>query len=124
MSGNRYLLDTNVFINAIHQKLKLPAADYLFSVITELELLGYPELNTTDETAIKAVLTQLTRIDLNELIREEAIQIRRTTQMKLPDSIISASAIVARATLITNDVKLAQKHGGTVISLDDFLSLS
>ncbi|WP_404415236.1 type II toxin-antitoxin system VapC family toxin [Marinospirillum sp.] len=124
MNGNRYLLDTNIFINAIHQKIKLPIAHYAFSVITELELLGFPGLNSTDEAVIKAILQQLTRIELNEQIRAETIQIRRSSLMKLPDSIISASAIVTGATLVTDDIKLAQKHNSSVISLDDLLSLS
>lgn len=43
MSG-KYLLDTNVFINAIERQLRLPSAHYAFSVITELELLAFPSL--------------------------------------------------------------------------------
>lgn len=43
MSGN-YLLDTNVFINAIDRQLRLPAAHYAYSVITALELLAFPGL--------------------------------------------------------------------------------
>ncbi|WP_427046987.1 hypothetical protein [Halomonas casei] len=44
MSGS-YLLDTNVFINAITRQLHLPPADYAYSVITELELLSFPNLS-------------------------------------------------------------------------------
>ncbi len=43
MSGS-YLLDTNVFINAIERQLRLPSANYVYSVITELELLAFPGL--------------------------------------------------------------------------------
>lgn len=124
MSGSSYFLDTNVFINAIHQRVKLPAADYFYSIITELELLAFPGLSHADEVTIKMVLAQLVSVDLNESVRAETIRIRRTSQMKLPDSIISASAIVTGATLVTNDMKLTQKHNGLVISLDDLLNLS
>ena len=121
MSGS-YLLDTNVFINAIERQLRLPAAHYAFSVITELELLAFPSLPLEEEQAIKAILGQLTRVELDNQIRNATIKVRRTTQMKLPDSIISASAMVAASTFVTDDVKLAEKHAGNVISLDTLLS--
>jgi len=68
------------------------------------------------------ILSQLTRVVLNHQVQAETIKIRRSTQMKLPDSIISASAFVVAATLVTDDVKLAAKHAGNVISLDALLS--
>lgn len=121
MSGN-YLLDTNVFINAIERQLRLPVAHYAYSVITELELLAFPGLPTDEEQAIKAILVQLTRVELNYQVKEETIKVRRKTQMKLPDSIISASAFVTATTLVTDDAKLAAKHAGNVISLEALLN--
>ncbi|NVF13735.1 type II toxin-antitoxin system VapC family toxin [Vreelandella maris] len=121
MSGS-YLLDTNVFINAIKRQLLLPSAHYAYSVITELELLAFPGLLAEEEHAIKAILGQLTRVELDYQVKTETIKVRRSTQMKLPDSIISASAMVAASTLVTDDVKLAEKHAGNVISLDTLLS--
>lgn len=121
MSGS-YLLDTNVFINAIRRQLQLPAAHYAYSVITELKLLGFPGLVPEEEHAIQVVLDQLTRVELDPQVRAETIRVRRSTQMKLPDSIICASALVTAATLVTDDVNLAQKYAGEVISLDALLS--
>ena len=121
MSGS-YLLDTNVFINAIERQLLLPSAHYAYSVITELELLAFPGLLAEEEQAIKAILGQLTRVELDYQVKTETIKVRRSTQMKLPDRIISASAMVAASTLVTDDVKLAEKHAGNVISLDTLLS--
>jgi predicted nucleic acid-binding protein len=121
MSGN-YLLDTNVFINAIERQLRLPAAHYAYSVISELELLPFPGLLPEEEQAIKAILDQLTRVELGYQVKAETIKVRRSTQMKLPDSIISASAFVTTATSVTDDAKLAAKHTGNVISLDALLN--
>ncbi|WP_164834410.1 MULTISPECIES: type II toxin-antitoxin system VapC family toxin [Halomonadaceae] len=42
--------------------------------------------------------------------------------MKLPDSIISASATVTQTTLVTDDAKLAAKHPGKAMSLNMLLS--
>ena len=121
MSGS-YLLDTNVFINAIERQLRLPAAHYAYSVITELELLAFPGLRPEEEQAIKTILAQLTRVELEHQVKSETIKVRRSTQMKLPDSIISASAYVTEATLVTDDVKLATQHAGDVISLEALLN--
>ncbi|HBQ05060.1 MAG: PIN domain-containing protein [Halomonas sp.] len=121
MSGN-YLLDTNVFINAIERQLCLPPAYYAYSVITELELLGFPGLPLQEEQAISALLAKLTRVELNHSVKIETINTRRHTQMKLPDSIISASATVTQTTLVTDDAKLAAKHPGKAMSLNMLLS--
>ena len=80
------------------------------------------QLPITPFLSIKVILAQLTRVELDQQVKNETIKVRRSTQMKLPDSIISASASVAAATLVTDDVKLADKHAGNVISLDTLLS--
>lgn len=102
--------------------MHLPPADYAYLVITELELLSFPNLSAEEDRVIKTLLAQLTRVELDGRVKAETIQIRRNTQIKLPDSIISASALVTAATLVTDDTKLAAKHAGDVISLDALLS--
>ena len=121
MNGS-YLLDTNVFINAIRDGVKLPSAFYAYSVITELELLSFPELTSEDELTIRSVLSRMTKVILSDDIRRETIQVRRSTRMKLPDSIISASAVVISACLVTDDAKLAEQHGGNAVSLHELVS--
>ena len=66
--GN-YLLDTNVFINAIERQLCLPPAYYAYSVITELELLGF-QVDPFEEQAISA-LQLLTRVELTTQNRDD-----------------------------------------------------
>ncbi|XKH61526.1 type II toxin-antitoxin system VapC family toxin [Halomonas sediminis] len=117
MSGS-YLLDTNVFINAIRHGVRLPLASYSYSVITELELLSFPGLPSEEEASIRSILRSMTRIELGDDIKDEVIRVRRGTRMKLPDSIISASAIVTSATLVMDDAKMVSQHAGDVVSLD------
>jgi len=50
-----------------------------------------------------------------------AIKIRRTTSLKLPDSIISATAIYGGYVLITDDEKLKNHHVGKSLKLEDLL---
>ena len=123
MSGS-YLLDTNAFINAIRRGIKLPSARYSYSVITELELLSFPELSLEEEYAICSILRYMNRIELDDNIRRKTISVRRDKRMKLPDSIISASAICISATLVTDDAKMAGQHLGSVISLSALVNLT
>ncbi|MDR5899073.1 type II toxin-antitoxin system VapC family toxin [Halomonas vilamensis] len=121
MSGS-YLLDTNAIIYALNQKLKLPANGYAVSVITEMELLSWPSLTREDEAKLRTLLEKLTVIQLERSIQSTAIKIRRTSSLKLPDSIISATALGGGLVLVTDDQKLADRHIGPSISLDELVA--
>ena len=115
----RYLLDTNAIIYLISGRLaaSLPSGQYSFSVISEIELLSYPALSTEDEQKISELLTLLDRVELTQVVRLEAIKLRKQKRLKLPDAIIAASAINRDATLFTNDQALHAISGLTVQSL-------
>ena len=120
MSG-KYLLDTNALIYAINRKLKLPGADYAVSVITKMELLSWPQLSPSEELQLRAALSGTQVLQLSETIQEAAIKIRKTTSMKLPDSIIAATAIDGGYVLVTDDEKLRNQHVGKSLKLDELL---
>ena len=120
MSG-RYLLDTNAIIYAFNRKLKLPKADYAVSVIARMELLSWPQLLQEDELQLRAVLSATTVLPLSSSVQESAIEIRRTAALKLPDSIISATAIDGGYVLVTHDEKLTTHHIGEVIRLEKLM---
>ena len=120
MSG-KYLLDTNALIYAINRKLKLPGADYAVSVITKMELLSWPQLSPSEELQLRAALSGIQVLQLSETIQEAAIKIRKTTSMKLPDSIIAATAIDGGYVLVTDDEKLRNRHVGKSLKLDELL---
>lgn len=122
MSG-KYLLDTNAIIYAINRKLKLPPNSYAASVITEMELLSWPSLTDEDEQNLRKVLQKISVIGLEKSIQDAAIKIRRTTRLKLPDSIISATAIVGGFVLVTDDEKLRDRHVGKAITLTELAPL-
>ena len=121
MSG-KYLLDTNAIIYAINRKLTLPVGHYAVSVIAVMELLSWPGLSQEDEQQLRAVIEQLEVVELVKSIQESAIRIRRATSLKLPDSIISATAIHGGYLLITDDQKLADKHVGKAMTLDQLMA--
>ncbi len=103
---SKYLLDTNSIIYALNSGFEFPRHDYVVSVISEIELLSYDKLSVEDELMLKDALSCFELIDLTNDVKENTIKIRRTSKIKLPDSIIVATAISNSATLVTSDKQL------------------
>ena len=108
MVVNKFLLDTNIILYLLGGRLaeNLPIGDYYVSVITEIELLSYPNLDAKTEENIRSFLAQLKLINLNNAIKTKAIQLRREYKIKLPDAIIVATALILNAPLLSNDLRL------------------
>jgi predicted nucleic acid-binding protein len=77
--------------------------DCSVSVITKLEILGWPDITPADEERIDEFLAGLAILPLDAAIEAEAIKIRRKTTLKLPDAIIAASAVVIGAEVVSVD---------------------
>jgi predicted nucleic acid-binding protein len=112
MSG-KAVLDTNLIIDIFNGLISLesfeqalPDTEKTVSVITEIELLSFPRITEEQETQIKLFLTKLKIVALTEEIKHKAIEFRRKTNKKLPDSIIAARSIVSNAALVTSDKNL------------------
>lgn len=73
------------------------------SFITEMGLLGSPQLGLEEEKKIQSFLSECFIIEMNQQIKLSAIQIRKRTGLKLPDSIIAASAEYTGIFLLTAD---------------------
>jgi len=111
--GLRRLLDTNVVLYHLGGRLVEPLgpAEYFVSVITELELLSYPGIDTESEGRIRAFLLDVTILPLDSAVCERTISLRRVHHLKLPDAVIAATAQAAGAELITNDATLLKLPG-------------
>jgi predicted nucleic acid-binding protein len=105
-----FVLDTNIALYHLGGQLQysLPTGQYFVSIITKMELLSYPSLAPAEEQQIRRFLAQLQILNLTESIKQIAIDLRKQNRPKLPDSIIAATACDLNATLLTNDLKLAQ----------------
>src|ERR1700735_627543 len=107
MSGSRCLLDTNAVLYILNGDATL--ADFLFekelylSIISEMELLSYKELTDKDRQEILGFLKGFIIINIDENIKLNTIEVKKTSSMKLPDSIIAATAITLKLPLITSD---------------------
>ncbi len=116
-----YLLDTNSIIYALNNRCKLPLNDYIISIITEIELLSYHKLTQEDEKVLSSVLSSFRNINLTNEIKAQTIRLRRENNLKLPDSIIVATAIVCNATLVTSDKQLLRLEQISTIEIKDLL---
>ena len=119
MSG-KILLDTNVIIDALNDGLTLPSATYSISIITEMELFSYPKLNENEQDNIQKLLNHFEIYNITQEIKSMTIQIRKNYGIKLPDSIICATALVSNATLISNDKQLSKIVGLDILTLEVF----
>jgi len=108
-----FLLDTNILLYHMGARLldRIPAGNQSISVMTEIELLSYPSIAPAEEQLISKLLANIQVVELSEPIKHEAIRVRKAHRLKLPDAIIVASALVIGATLVSNDVRLANVQG-------------
>jgi predicted nucleic acid-binding protein len=107
MNGNRFLLDTNAILYILAGDQTL--ADFLFekeliiSIITEMELLSYKNITPQERQTIKNFISDFTIVNIDEKIKLNTIEVKKTSNMKLPYSIIAATAISLKLPLITSD---------------------
>ena len=109
--GKRYLIDSNTLVDT--QTKKLPAdglafvsetmdEDFTISFISYIEYLGYKYATASMEEFI--ALADV--IEINKVIIDATIKIRKIHTIKLPDAIIAATAIVYKRILITRNITI------------------
>lgn len=107
MSGNKFLLDTNAILyilNGDEALAKFLYEDRLYiSIITEMELLSYKDITAKEMQLVKTFLSDFTIVNISELIKDQAIETKKNTFLKLPDSIIAATAIILDIPFVTSD---------------------
>ena len=107
MNKDLILLDSNIIIYA----LKNDPTVYSFvnekrlaiSFVTEIELLGWKDISSSDRDLISDFLKQCLYIDYNYQIRQQTILIRRLYNLKLGDAFIAATSIVFDIPLVSAD---------------------
>jgi predicted nucleic acid-binding protein len=107
MSGSEFVFDTNIFLYLQSGQVELVnifnESSVFVSVITELELMGYKDLNPIAEAELKSSLKSCFIVDIEAPIKEIAIDLRKRYNLKLPDAIIAGTAIHLQIPLITAD---------------------
>lgn len=87
------------------------------SVITEMEMQCKPNIKAAERATIRELLSYCVIVDLTDAIKSRAIKVRLSTQLKLMDAIMGASAIETGLALITGDEKFSSLRGVDVIML-------
>lgn len=112
MNGNRLVSDTNVLIYLLKGEEKaaeiLNNKEIYLSVISEIELLGFRNSTIQELNNIKKFLSDCYIVDLNNIIKETAIELKRTYNLKTPDAIICATSKFLNLPLATSDNKLTK----------------
>lgn len=109
--GTSYLIDSNAVIDYLSGKL--PSAGMAFmdsvinagpkvSVITKIEVLGYDALSS-DRYLLIDFMNDSVILELNELVVNQTIELRKQYKIKLPDAIIAATALVHGLILISRN---------------------
>ena len=110
--GQKYLIDSNVLIDYMANLIPAKGSDFvenlfnsqfLISVITKIEVLGYNDL-PRKMSAMSNFVSLSEILPLNETVTEKTIELKRSRKMKLGDAIIAATAIVDNLVLITRNV--------------------
>lgn len=109
MAG-KYLIDTNTVIDYLNNKLPVNTAQILdeeeleISVITRMELLAWRNADAHQLQVLEEFISNAVVRNLDEPVILKGIEIRKTLQLKLPDAIIAATAIVHERSLVTRNV--------------------
>lgn len=115
MSGIRYMFDTNALIsffnkNAALGKYVLLESKIIISIISVLEFLSFNDIKQAEKDLFEEFcsLSEIIKVDIdNKSLIKFITFIRINYKLKLPDAIITASAIKNNAVLITNNKQLS-----------------
>jgi predicted nucleic acid-binding protein len=112
MNGNKLLLDTNTVLYVLNGDETLASflngKELYLSIISELELLSFKSITQKEIKAISAFLKELKIENISDEVKKNAIELRRTTSIKLPDCIIAATSKALGIPLITSDKQLCK----------------
>jgi tRNA(fMet)-specific endonuclease VapC len=83
------------------------SADWIgISVISEIEFLAFKGISEQDIALFNQFKARISVFSLessNQNQLDEIIKIRKQSNVRLPDSVVAASAILSNSTLLTND---------------------
>lgn len=119
-----FVFDTNALVYLSKAGISITPKRHHISIISELELLSYPKLTKEDEAQLNQLLVLFQIHTISQEIKAQTINLRRNKKLKLPDSIIVATAQVLEYRLVTNDKQILNAVPDNAISFDSILSLN
>lgn len=107
MSGSNYVLDTNIvsyFLNGNRDVASFFNSPTVYiSIVSELELLSDPKLTQGELDNLKNLLETLYIVEINQVIKEYTVELKKRFKIKLPDAIIAATSLFLGYKLVTSD---------------------
>ena len=100
-----YYLDEDAAVVPVLEPILAQDIAIFVSVVTELELLSHPGLTEEDIAEIAQVLTSMVVFPLESRLAQLAGTLRRQYRLKRPDSIVAATALLTRTTLVTRNIR-------------------
>ncbi len=105
------LLDTNIVLylpghllsESDLAKLRESTLDTCNIIIAEV--LGYASVSSEDETYFKELFKHMKNYVFDKIVTDKVIELRKSVNLKLPDAIIAATAMVNDLTLWTHNSK-------------------
>jgi predicted nucleic acid-binding protein len=120
MEQSQYLIDTNVVIDYLGQKLPTSGMEFVSDVIdnisnvsavTKIEVLGFNAPSEHYQVLID-FMNDSTIWHLTDNIIDVSIEVRKKHKTKLPDAIIAATALVHGLIIVSRNVKDFQNIDG------------
>lgn len=112
--GIKYLWDTNTAIYYLQQQFPPDAEKFIdevlkdgqpvISAITEIELLCWKAATQKDMEVLHSFIEDALVIELEQPIKLKTAELRKVYNIKLPDAIIAATALVYDLTLISRNL--------------------
>jgi hypothetical protein len=104
------LIDSNIIIYASKPGYEflhslMGQADLAVSVISYVETLGYHQLTEPEKRFLTEFFENVNLSPLSDPVLQRAVSLRQTRKMKLGDSLIAATALVAAVTLVTRNTQ-------------------
>ncbi|MFA6083289.1 type II toxin-antitoxin system VapC family toxin [Mucilaginibacter sp.] len=107
MSGTDIFIDTNICIYLLNGDVRLSNLlqdqNIYISFITEIELFAHHGHDNASVKILNAFIDSVTVINITNDIKQTTINLRREHKLKLPDSIIAASALTKNLPFVTAD---------------------
>lgn len=104
---NNLLLDTNILIYLLNGNLQLREIlddkNWFISFVTEMEMKMKPGLTKHEHELIDIILDECVIVEMNHEIKLKAIKCALDYKLKLADSIILATALNMKMSLVTAD---------------------
>jgi len=124
--GLKYLWDTNIVVYFLQNNFNRSGEKLIdniatlyqpaISVITEIELLCWKTTTPNELLQLSSFITDSIIFGLESEIKLKTAEIRKSYNIKLPDAIIGATAIVMDLILISNDRGFSQVASLTLLN--------